>query len=64
MGSTDTYLSLQQPSTFLKFKNQFKDIIFYPIQWLIVIIFGVSWVLLTFFLKVENCKLGYLGAGI
>ena len=63
LGSIDSYLNLQEPSNFLRIKNQFKDIIYYPFQWLIIIFIAVAWVLFTFFLQVENCSPGYLGPG-
>jgi heparan-alpha-glucosaminide N-acetyltransferase len=63
LGSIDLYLNLQEPSNFLRIKNQFKDIIYYPFQWLIIIFIAVTWVLFTFFLQVGNCSPGYLGPG-
>jgi len=37
--------------------------LYYPIQWLIVLIFGLIWTLLTFLLPLEGCPRGYLGPG-
>ena len=44
-------------------KLQFKELVYYPIQWLIVALLSLVWVLLTFFLPVEGCPTGYVGPG-
>lgn len=44
-------------------RDRLKEILFYPIQWLIILVFVVSWLLLTFVLPVPGCPKGYLGPG-
>jgi len=43
--------------------NIFKDIIFYWIQWIFVILLEILWLCLTFLLPVPGCPTGYIGAG-
>ena len=54
---------LIQISKYLKFKSKFKELFYYPIQWLIVLLFILVWTLLTFLLPIEGCTAGYLGPG-
>jgi heparan-alpha-glucosaminide N-acetyltransferase len=52
-----------QTSKYLALKLHFKEIFYYPIQWLIVACLSLIWVLFTLFLPVEGCPTGYLGPG-
>jgi heparan-alpha-glucosaminide N-acetyltransferase len=56
------YLSLRS-SKMLILKNALKEIVFYPIQWLIILFLTILWLLVTFLLPVKNCPTGYLGPG-
>ena len=39
-------------------KSYFKELFYYPIQWVIVFFIGLLWVMLTYFLPVEGCPTG------
>jgi heparan-alpha-glucosaminide N-acetyltransferase len=48
----------------LKFlRHHFKEVILYQVQWLVILIFTLVWVLVTFLLPVPGCPTGYLGPG-
>ena len=48
----------------LKILNyHFKEIIYYYFQWILMFIFILVWVLVTFLLPVPGCPTGYLGPG-
>lgn len=50
-------------SKILFIKERFKEFFLYPIQWLIVSLITLIWLLLTFLLPVPGCPTGYLGPG-
>ncbi len=52
-----------QTSKYHVIRSYFKEIFYYPIQWLIVLMTGLIWVLLTYLLPVEGCPTGYTGPG-
>lgn len=41
----------------------FRDIINFPLQWLIILSLVTIWVLLVYLVPFENCPAGYLGPG-
>ncbi len=41
----------------------FKSVLQYWIQWLVVILITIAWILITFLLHVPNCPTGYIGPG-
>ena len=44
-------------------RDKFKEIFLYPIQWIIVSMFTLVWLLLTFLLPLKGCPTGYIGPG-
>lgn len=43
--------------------KRFAEIFYYWIQWLVIIFLLILWLLFTFLLPFDNCKIGYLGPG-
>jgi heparan-alpha-glucosaminide N-acetyltransferase len=46
-----------------KIESMFQEIFSYLWEWLIIIIFTLIWLIITFCLSFENCEAGYLGPG-
>ena len=39
-------------------KKHFKELVYYPIQWFIITLIAIVWLLLTFFIEVDYCAPG------
>lgn len=44
-------------------KKNFKELVYYPFQWLFILVLAILWILIIFLLPVPNCPKGYLGPG-
>ena len=53
----------QEPSRLQRLRLKFIEFFYYPLQWLIVTLVAILWLVLTFFLAVDGCPTGYLGPG-
>lgn len=45
----------------VSWKSKFKEIFLYKFQWLVMSIFTLAWLLITFLLPVPGCPTGYIG---
>lgn len=62
--SFDQDVASWNSSKLVLIKSKFKEIFLYPIQWLIIMLLILVWMLLTFLLPIEGCPTGYLGIRI
>ena len=63
-SNTNNFGEINWQSSKLKtITSKFKEVFLYPIQWLIISMFTLVWLLLTFLLPLNGCPTGYIGPG-
>jgi heparan-alpha-glucosaminide N-acetyltransferase len=63
LHSKNYVYEVQESFEQVSWRSKFKEIFLYPIQWLVMFVFTLIWVLVTFLLPVPGCPTGYLGPG-